>query len=81
MLNEYFERVIPPIVDQHGGDVDRLIGDAIMVTFNGHGDQPDHAMRAARVGTDSAGPDHERLPTRTRTGHSSGSESTPARWQ
>ena len=48
MLNEYFDRVIPPIVQEQGGDVDRLIGDAIMVTFNGHGDQPDHAMRAAR---------------------------------
>ena len=49
MLNEYFGAVIPPIVNQFGGDVDRLIGDAIMVTFNRRGDQPDHAMRAARA--------------------------------
>ncbi len=50
MLNEYFERVIPPIVDHHGGEIDRLIGDAIMVTFNAHGDQSDHALRAALAG-------------------------------
>ncbi len=49
MLNEYFEVVIPPIVHQFGGDIDRLIGDAIMVTFNRRGDQSDHAMRAARA--------------------------------
>jgi adenylate cyclase len=30
--------------------VDKLIGDAIMVTFNTRGDQPDHALRAARAG-------------------------------
>jgi class 3 adenylate cyclase len=49
MLNEYFGVVIPPLVSQFGGDIDRLIGDAIMVTFNRRGDQPDHAMRAARA--------------------------------
>jgi class 3 adenylate cyclase len=30
--------------------VDKLIGDAIMVTFNTRGDQPDHALRATRAG-------------------------------
>ena len=30
MLNTYFERVIPPVVRRHGGDVDRLIGDAVI---------------------------------------------------
>jgi class 3 adenylate cyclase len=49
MLNVYFERVIPPIVDEFGGDVDRLIGDAIMATFNRRGDQPDHAVMAGRA--------------------------------
>nr|CAA9331372.1 MAG: Adenylate cyclase [uncultured Nocardioidaceae bacterium] len=33
-----------------GGDVDRIIGDALMVTFNKRGDQPDHARRAAAAG-------------------------------
>jgi adenylate cyclase len=37
-------------VGRHGGDVDRIIGDALMVTFNKRGDQPDHAARAAAAG-------------------------------
>ena len=50
MLNEFFEVAIPPVVDQHGGDIDRIVGDALMVTFNTRGDQTDHAARAARAG-------------------------------
>ena len=50
MLNAYFEVAIPPVVKRYGGDVDRIIGDALMVTFNRRGDQPDHAMRAAHAG-------------------------------
>lgn len=49
MLKEYFAVAIPVVVAQ-GGDVDRIIGDALMVTFNKRGDQPDHAVRAARSG-------------------------------
>jgi class 3 adenylate cyclase len=49
MLNTYFEVVVPPVVRRHGGDVDRIIGDALMVTFNKRGDQPDHARRAAEA--------------------------------
>ena len=49
MLNAYFEVAIPRVVREHGGDVDRIIGDALMVTFNRSGDQPDHAERAARA--------------------------------
>jgi adenylate cyclase len=47
MLNVYFERAIPPVVRNHGGEVERLMGDALMATFNTRGDQPDHARRAA----------------------------------
>ena len=47
MLNAYFERAIPPVVSEHDGDVERLMGDALMATFNTRGDQPDHAVRAA----------------------------------
>jgi adenylate cyclase len=50
MLNEYFEVAVPMIANEHGGEVDKLIGDAIMVTFNTRGDQPDHAVRAVRAG-------------------------------
>ncbi len=50
MLNAYFEVAVPPIVRRFGGDIDRIIGDALMVTFNKRGDQPDHAERAAGAG-------------------------------
>jgi adenylate cyclase len=49
MLNAYFEVAIPPIVREHGGEIDRLIGDAIMATWGTRGDQPDHAERAVRA--------------------------------
>jgi class 3 adenylate cyclase len=47
MLNAYFSEAIPHVVKRFGGEVDRLVGDAMMVTFNTRGDQPDHAQRAA----------------------------------
>jgi adenylate cyclase len=49
MLNAYFEVAIPPIVREHGGEIDRLIGDAIMATWGTRGDQPDHAERAVNA--------------------------------
>jgi adenylate cyclase len=50
MLNAYFAAAVPAVVSPHAGDVDRIIGDALMVTFNKRGDQPDHARRAAAAG-------------------------------
>ncbi len=50
MLNAYFAVAVPAVVVPYGGDVDRIIGDALMVTFNKRGDQPDHARRAAGAG-------------------------------
>jgi len=50
MLNEYFAVAVPAVVSPYRGDVDRIIGDALMVTFNKRGDQPDHAQRAAGAG-------------------------------
>ncbi len=47
MLNTYFREVVPAVVRDHGGEVDRIIGDALMVTFNRRGDQLDHVERAA----------------------------------
>ena len=49
MLNAYFELAIPPVVEEHGGDIEKVMGDALMVTFNTRGHQPDHADRAARA--------------------------------
>jgi adenylate cyclase len=49
MLNAYLRVAIPPIVRQHDGEIDRLIGDAIMATWGTRGDQPDHARRAVEA--------------------------------
>jgi class 3 adenylate cyclase len=48
MLNTYWQAVVPPIVDEQGGVIERFAGDAILVVFNALGDQPDHVLRAAR---------------------------------
>jgi adenylate cyclase len=50
MLNEYFAVAVPAVKTPYGGEIDRIIGDALMVTFNKRGDQPDHAERAAGAG-------------------------------
>ena len=49
VVNVYFERLVPMIEEEHGGDVHQLIGDAVMAVFNKDGGQPDHALRAARA--------------------------------
>ena len=49
MLNAYFDRLVP-VMEAHGGEVHRIIGDALMVVFNKSGDQPAHALLAARAG-------------------------------
>jgi class 3 adenylate cyclase len=50
MLNEYFEVAVPAVKTPYGGEIDRITGDALMVTFNKRGDQPNHAERAAGAG-------------------------------
>jgi adenylate cyclase len=49
MLNGYFGRIVP-LLEQVGGEVHQLVGDEVMVIFNKAGDQPDHAVLAARAG-------------------------------
>jgi adenylate cyclase len=51
MLNAYFERLVP-LLEDRGGEVHQLIGDAVMVVFNKQGDQPEHALLAARAALD-----------------------------
>jgi adenylate cyclase len=48
MLDTYFARLIP-LMEEAGGHVHQLIGDAVMVVFNELGDQPDHAVLASRA--------------------------------
>jgi class 3 adenylate cyclase len=48
MLAGYFERLVP-LMESAGGEVHQIIGDEIMVIFNKEGDQPEHALLAARA--------------------------------
>ncbi|MEX2561976.1 MAG: adenylate/guanylate cyclase domain-containing protein, partial [Nitriliruptoraceae bacterium] len=48
MLDTYFSR-LNRLMSELGGQVHQLIGDAVMVLFNQHGDQPDHAALASRA--------------------------------
>ena len=49
MLNAYWGAVVPFVVDQEGGFIERFAGDAVLAVFNALGDQPDHAARALRA--------------------------------
>ena len=49
MLNTYWESVVPAVVEEEGGVIERFAGDAILAVFNALGDQPDHQRRAARA--------------------------------
>jgi class 3 adenylate cyclase len=49
MLNAYWGAVVPYVVDQEGGLIERFAGDAVLAVFNALGDQPDHAARAVRA--------------------------------
>lgn len=45
LLNRYLDGVCR-VIFQHGGTVDKFIGDAVFAIFNAPRDQPDHAARA-----------------------------------
>jgi adenylate cyclase len=49
MLNGFWAEVVP-VIDAAGGIVGHFAGDGLMASFNAAGDQPDHALRAARAG-------------------------------
>ncbi len=49
VLNAYWGISAPLITRQFGGELEKFIGDGIVATFNSRGDQPDHALRAARA--------------------------------
>jgi adenylate cyclase len=49
VLNRYFDRVVA-LVNAHQGYLNKFIGDAVVVVFNGPIDQADHAERAVRFG-------------------------------
>jgi adenylate cyclase len=47
ILNRWFERVVTVVAD-HEGYLNKFIGDAVVVIFNGPVEQPDHPSRAVR---------------------------------
>ncbi|HZT17113.1 MAG TPA: adenylate/guanylate cyclase domain-containing protein [Gaiellaceae bacterium] len=49
VLDAYWSIAAPLITREYGGEVEKFIGDGIVALFNGRGDQPDHAVRAARA--------------------------------
>lgn len=48
VLNEYFTAMLP-IVEKHGGTLDKLMGDGILVFFGAPVDMDDHAARAVTM--------------------------------
>ena len=49
ILNAYLDKICQ-IVMEHGGTIDKIVGDAIHAIFNAPLDQPDHARRAVACG-------------------------------
>ena len=49
VLNTYWGIAAPLITRRFGGEVEKFIGDGMLAVFNSRGDQPDHALRAART--------------------------------
>ena len=49
VLHTYYAAAVPLITGRFGGEVEKFMGDGMMVTFNTRGDQPDHALRAAEA--------------------------------
>jgi len=49
ILNSYLDNICR-IVMEHGGTIDKIVGDAIHAIFNAPLDQPDHAQRAVACG-------------------------------
>jgi len=49
MLNTYWGLAAPLLSREYRGEVEKFIGDSVVAVFNSRGDQPDHAVRAARA--------------------------------
>jgi adenylate cyclase len=54
-LNRLFERIVP-IIHEHGGRVDKFVGDGLMAVFGAPSRQPDHADQALAAALEIAQP-------------------------
>ncbi len=61
ILNKYLERTTKAVFD-HGGTVDKFIGDATMAIFNAPLDLDDYVLNAVRTGLDMAAASNELAP-------------------
>lgn len=61
ILNRYLERTTKAVFD-HGGTVDKFIGDATMALFNAPLDLDDYVLNAVRTGLDMAAASNELAP-------------------
>ncbi|HEY0417717.1 MAG TPA: adenylate/guanylate cyclase domain-containing protein [Gaiellaceae bacterium] len=52
VLDSYWSIAAPLLARDHGGEIEKFMGDGFVATFNSRGDQPDHALRAARAALD-----------------------------
>lgn len=50
-INRLFERIVP-VIREHGGHVDKFVGDGVLAVFGAPRRQPDHADRAVRAAVD-----------------------------
>ena len=78
VLNTYWGIAAPLITRRFGGEVEKFIGDGMLAVFNSRGDQPDHALRAARAAL-ALQRELAASPASIRTGRPCGSASTAAR--
>jgi adenylate cyclase len=53
-LNGLFELIVP-LIHEHGGRIDKFVGDGLMAVFGAPGRQPDHADRALATALEIAG--------------------------
>ncbi len=61
LLNTYFDLVVP-IVEKHGGTIDKYIGDQLMALFGAPGNDPDHAAHAVSAAVAMIERIHEQEP-------------------
>ena len=79
VLNAYWGVAAPLLTREFGGEVEKFIGDGIVAAFNSRGDQPDHAVRAARAPLLRCSRGSPMLAESIRTGRACVSASTAAR--